>query len=200
MRRSRVLTVLSALALAPAPSAWAQQRLPDDAAVLAILKERVAIGRNPGIVVGLLDGGGRRVVAWGSTGRPGVALDGRTEFEIGSITRVFTATLLADAVARGEVTLDEPVARLLPASVQVPSYQGREITLVDLATHSSGLPSLPTNFHPANPANPYADYTVQQLYDFLSGYTLTRAPGERYESARAVAWLSTTAGNSTSFS
>ncbi len=184
----RILSVLTAAALATAAPA-AAQRLSSDSAVLALLKERVAIGRNPGIVVGLVDAGGRRVVAWGSAGKSEVALDGRTEFEVGSITKVFTAALLADAVARDELTLDDPVAKLLPASVKVPDYHGREITLVDLATHSSGLPRLPTNLRPANPANPYADYTVQQLYDFLSGYQLTRAPGERYEYSNLGAGL-----------
>jgi CubicO group peptidase (beta-lactamase class C family) len=40
---------------------------------------------------------------------------------------------------------------------------------------------MPTNFHPADQANPYADYTVQQMYDFISGYTLTRDPGALFE-------------------
>ena len=102
-------------------------------------------------------------------------------FEIGSITKVFTAAILADMVARGQVRLDDPVAQLLPATVKVPSRNGRRITLLDLATQSSGLPRLPTNFAPKDSANPYADYGDQQLYDFLSGYELPRDPGATYE-------------------
>jgi CubicO group peptidase (beta-lactamase class C family) len=71
-------------------------------------------------------------------------------FEIGSITKVFTASLLADMVAKGEVRLDDPVAKYLPTSVRVPSHNGKQITLIDLATQSSGLPRMPNNFTPAN--------------------------------------------------
>jgi CubicO group peptidase (beta-lactamase class C family) len=66
-------------------------------------------------------------------------------------------------------------------SVRVPSRGGREITLLDLATASSGLPPLPFNINPANPADPYADYEARDLYAFLSGYTLPRDPGAAYE-------------------
>ena len=101
--------------------------------------------------------------------------------EIASISKVLTGLLLASMVGQGEVTLDQPVAELLPASVHVPIHQGRAITLLDLATATAGLPRLPSNLQPANPADPYADYGAQDLYDFLSGYTLTRAPGATYE-------------------
>ena len=104
-----------------------------------------------------------------------------TVFEIGSITKVFTALLLADMVLRGVVAWDEPVARLLPASVHVPRFGERQITLLDLATHTSGLPRMPSNFHPADPGDPYADYTVGQLYDFLDDTMLSRTPGTAYE-------------------
>ncbi|HTI03760.1 MAG TPA: serine hydrolase, partial [Gemmatimonadales bacterium] len=110
-----------------------------------------------------------------------VGVAGTAVFEIGSITKVFTASVLADMVARGEVRLDDPVAKYLPASVHVPSYGGKQITLVDLATQSSGLPRLPTNFAPRDSTNPYADYTVAQLYAFLSSYQLPRDVGATYE-------------------
>jgi CubicO group peptidase (beta-lactamase class C family) len=101
-------------------------------------------------------------------------------FEIGSITKAFTGILLADMAARGEVSLTDPVSKHLPAGVTMPS-RGREITLLDLATHRSGLPRLPSNMSPADRSNPYADYTVQQLYAFLSGHTLGRDVGAQYE-------------------
>ncbi len=102
-------------------------------------------------------------------------------FEIGSATKVFTSLLLADMVQRGEVALDDPVVKYLPASVKMPQRNGRSITLVDLATHTSGLPRMPTNFTPKDNANPYADYSVEQLYQFLSGYQLTRDIDSQYE-------------------
>ncbi len=63
-----------------------------------------------------------------------------TVAEIGSLGKLFTAFLLADMVERGEVALNDPVQKYLPASVKVPSRGGKQILLVDLATHFSGLP------------------------------------------------------------
>ncbi len=102
-------------------------------------------------------------------------------FEIGSITKVFTASVLASMVARGEVRLDDPVARYLPPSVKAPTRGGKEITLAHLATHTSGLPRLPPDLQPSDPANPYADCTVDQMYQFLSAYALPRDIGAQYE-------------------
>lgn len=157
------------------------QNLPSDDEVRSILLDRVALGRNPGIVVGLLDANGPRVVSVGSSGKDGVALDGNTVFEIGSITKVFTAAILESMVEGGEVNFEDPVAGLLPGNVKVPSESGRWITLLDLATHLSGLPRMPSNFFPGDFENPYADYTVGQLYDFVSGYELERPIGSLWE-------------------
>lgn len=146
-----------------------------------IVRERVDRGRGGGIVAGVVFPDGRtRVFAYGKAGS-GKPLDSKSVFEIGSITKVFTSTLLSEMAQRGDVSLDDPVARFLPVTVTVPARGGRQIRLVDLATQTSGLPRLPTNLRPANPANPYADYTPKQLYDFLSSYTLTRDIGSKFE-------------------
>src|SRR4029078_9399783 len=123
----------------------------------------------------------QRVVAYGTSDVPGLPLDANTVFEIGSLTKTFTATILADMVLRGEVALDDPAQKYLPASVKVPSRNGRQITLLDLATHTSGLPKIPANLKQTDPQNPYASYSVQDLYDYLTSYTLTRDPGARFE-------------------
>ena len=134
------------------------------------------------MVVGAIDPRGRRVVAHGKleAGDPR-QLDGDTLFEIGSVTKVFTALLLADMVARGEVALGDPVGKLLSAEVKVPERGGRAITLLDLATHTSALPRMPANFAPKDPWDPYADYSIAQLNDFLSTHALTRDIGTQYE-------------------
>jgi serine-type D-Ala-D-Ala carboxypeptidase/endopeptidase len=140
-----------------------------------------------GIVVGVIEPDGRRVVAHGNPANGKLAnadpgtLDGDTIFEIGSITKVFTSLLLADMVNRKEVALDDPAAEYLPESVKMPERSGKSITLLDLATHSSGLPRVPSNLKPKDPRNPYADYSVDDLYQFLSGYTLPRDPGAEFE-------------------
>ena len=179
-RPSFCLAVLCLL-LASRP-AIAQQPFITDAQIQSIVDERVATKRAMGIVVAVLEKGKPpRIHTAGVSGLAGVPLDANTVFEIGSITKTFTGSLLADMVARGEVKLDDPVANYLPKSVTVPSRNGKQITLLDLATQSSGLPRLPDNLAPADLRNPYKDYTVQKLYDFLSSYKLTRDPGEKYE-------------------
>src|SRR5947207_5517447 len=75
-----------------------------------------------------------------------------------------------------EVTLDDPAAKHLPENVKLPERSGKSIELLDLSTHTSGLPPLPSNLKPKNAANPYADYSVDDLYQFLSGYKLPREP------------------------
>jgi len=157
--------------------------VPDDADIRAILAERIDLQRRGiGIVVGVIGETGRRVIVHGETRNgDGRLPDGDTVFEICSITKVFTGLLLADMVERGEVALGDPVAKYLPAGVGMPKRGGKPITFVDLATHTSGLPMMPNNLAPRDYANPLADYTVDQLYEFLGGHTLTRDVGERFE-------------------
>lgn len=132
--------------------------------------------------MGTIGPDGRKVVGYGALekGDPRV-LNGDTIFEIGSVTKVFTSLLLSDVVQRGQVALTDPVSKYLPAGVRMPQRNGKQITLQDLATHTSSLPRIPSNLKPKDPANPYADYSVAQLYEFLSSYELPRDIGSQYE-------------------
>ena len=157
--------------------------MPSDDEIRKILVERIDTGhQSVGIVVGVIEPGGRRVVSYGSFSttdkRP---VNGDTVFEIGSVTKVFTSLLLADMVQRGEVKLTDPISKYLPLEVKVPERAGRSITFEDLSTHTSGLPPMPSNLTPKDPDNPYADYTVEQLYQFLLSYTLPRDIGSKFE-------------------
>jgi len=178
--RGGVVPVIASLILSSA-NIFAQ--IPSDAEIRKILADRVyAQNLGIGIVVGVMDANGRRVFAFGGLSRnDNRRLDGETVFEIGSITKEFTSLLLTDMARRGEVALTDPVSRYVPEGIAVPERNNRKITLADLSTHSSGLPRMPSNFNPKDSANPYADYSVQQLYDFLSGYRLTRDIGTQYE-------------------
>jgi D-alanyl-D-alanine-carboxypeptidase/D-alanyl-D-alanine-endopeptidase len=155
---------------------------PSDSDIRDILVKRIDKEKQGvGIVVGVIDAKGRRIVSYGSLekgdSRP---LDGNTLFEIGSITKVFTALLLTDMAQRGEVKLNDPISKYVPATAKVPQRDGQQITLVDLATHTSGLPRMPANFRPKDPANPYIDYSDEQLYAFLSSYELPREIGVKF--------------------
>ena len=188
MRRFKIVVplALNLLAIAPAHAqsnvaSASARNFPTDSAVLAIIRQRVDDKRSAGIVVGMLEADGRtRVVAFGDPGPGQPPLDGNSVFEIGSISKVFTATVLAELVQEGKVSLADPVQKFLPAGVRVPSRNGKQITLGNLSEQNSGLPRLPTNFKPADPANPYADYRAPQMYEFLSGYQLTRDPGAQF--------------------
>ena len=142
-----------------------------------IVADKLAVG----IVVGIVDEHGTRIISYGKldngTDRE---VDGDSVFEIGSITKVFTVLLLQDMIDRGEMKLDDPVQKYLPASVRMPTYKGKPITLLHLATHTSGLPREVGNIlSPRSWRNPGADYTVEQFYDFLDHYRLQREPGTR---------------------
>lgn len=169
----------------------ANSPLPPDSAVLAALRARVDGGQAAGLVVALVDARGdahTRIVAYGR-GAGGAPLDAHSVFEIGSVTKTFTAAALASMAADGTVRLDQPVAELLPPGTVVPSRGGRPIRLVDLATQTSGLPRLPDNLAPRDPADPYADYDGARLLAFLARYRLPRDPGARYEYSNLGAGL-----------
>jgi CubicO group peptidase (beta-lactamase class C family) len=137
--------------------------------IAAILEARLS-GKpaDVGLVVGVVDADGRRIVCRGGTGRPdGGPPDGDTLFEIGSATKAFTGLLLADMAERGEIALGDPVQSFLPADVRLARLNGRPITLAALASHTSGLPHDADNYAPRDPANPFADYTVTRFYEFL---------------------------------
>jgi CubicO group peptidase (beta-lactamase class C family) len=157
--------------------------LASDAEIRKILVQRVDTDQQSvGIVVGVIEPKGRRVVAYGALDKDDKRpLNGDTIFEIGSVTKVFTSLTLADMVQRGEVALSDPIAKYLPPGVKVPERGGHTITLLDLSTQTSGLPRLPSNLVPKDPANPYADYSAENLYQFLSTYQLTRDIGSQYE-------------------
>ncbi len=133
-------------------------------------------------MVGLVGPGGEVYHGAGvlKLGKP-EPVDPDSIFEIGSITKAFTGILLADMVHRGEVKLDDPVRKYLPDSVRPPEEDSREITLADLATHRSSLPRLPSNMSPADPDDPYVDYTAEQLYAYLNDAKLPRPIGSAYE-------------------
>jgi D-alanyl-D-alanine-carboxypeptidase/D-alanyl-D-alanine-endopeptidase len=175
--RKTTLVSLAVLALASS-TAGAAPVLKDgfDAQVRPLIEGQWVTG----LVIGVIGQSGKELVyGYGRVALDGPARapDGDTLFEIGSASKVFTSLMLADLVERKRVSLDDPIAKWLPPTVKVPSWSGHAITLAHLSTHTSGLPRLPLNLAPKDPGNPYADYTVEQLYAFLSSYTLTREPG-----------------------
>lgn len=165
----------------PKPTATqAAWQIPSDESIRRLLAERMQ-HNGMGVVVGIVEPGGKRVVAYGSyaDGDPR-KLDGDTIFQIGSLTKVFTGLLLADMTARGEVALDDPANKYLPQDAQL-AERGRPIALVDMARHRSGLPPMPTNLSVRGRPDPYEAYTEQDLWRFVRTWQPTRSPGEAGE-------------------
>ncbi len=173
-----VLTVSGAAARSPAP------QIPTDSEILQFLTVRVDMQRRgTGVVVGIARPTADRIVAYGTLGLDDKRrVDGNTVFDIGSITKMFTALLLTDMVQHHEVALDDPASKYLPADrVTMPMRNGRQITLADLATHTAGLPLRPTNLTSSDPLNKYSGYSTDAQFAFLSSYKLPRDPGSQYE-------------------
>ncbi|MGG7664137.1 serine hydrolase domain-containing protein [Dyadobacter sp. BHUBP1] len=141
----------------------------------------IATGANVGVIVGVVKDGDRQIFSYGEK-EPGAPdpIEPTSVLEIASITKTFTAIALANMHLRGELNLDDPIEKYLPAEVKVPSFNGKKITLRHLANHTSGFPRLPSNIDD-DAYNPYIGYTEQKMYEFVNGYTLDREPGSKLE-------------------
>jgi D-alanyl-D-alanine-carboxypeptidase/D-alanyl-D-alanine-endopeptidase len=136
---------------------------------------------NAGMVIALLDDHGAKIFSAGKLDNgTDQEVNADTLFEIGSVTKTFTSLLALDMAKRGELNLDDPVAKYLPFSVRVPS-NGKQITLLNLAVQDSGLPFNATNFTGSNDEEQYDSYTVEKMYAFLSGYALKDPPGTKFQ-------------------
>ena len=153
---------------------------------------------NAAIAIGFIDPNGTQFYGHGRMSNTSNAtVDENTIFSIGSTTKVFTTTLLADMVNKGLIKLDDPIEKYLPSNITVPQYNGHKITIEDLVTHTSGLPEFPGNYCPSfDPANREVvdsvqyrkelmnctkNYTFAQFYQALSNMTLSREPGSKVE-------------------
>ena len=152
-------------------------------AIHAYLQQRVEAEKINGcIVVGIVDEHGSRVISYGKLDNgTDQEANGDTVFCLHSATGTFTCLLLQDMVELGEMKADDPVAKYLPKSVNMPTYHGKEITLRHLAKETSGLRrSLPDNLEPKRADKPFADFTIEKLYAFVSGCQLTCDPGTNH--------------------
>ncbi|WP_373549752.1 serine hydrolase [Haliscomenobacter sp.] len=160
-------------------SSFAQKALPAD--VIKNIETRINNGYSPSIAIGIIDKDGPQYYLFGTKTAGGQPVNEHTIYEIGSISKTFTGILLAQAILDGQVKADDPAQKHLPSSVKLPTQDGKQVTLGHLSDHTSALARMPSNFNPKDPANPYADYTVEQMYTFLNGYTLPRDIGSKYE-------------------
>ena len=114
-------------------------------------------------------------------GKGTAAPNSQTLYEIGSISKVFTSLLLADAVVSGRLKLDDPISTIMKELAEKNPRLGNQITFMQLSHHTSGLPVMPTNIKPADSTNPFAGYNRRMLTNYLLDAKLKRKPGEGYE-------------------
>lgn len=183
MKKSIIFLAFSLLA----NLVFAQKKLPAD--VSESIQKRIEYGHSPSYVVGIIDKDGPHYYAFGTKTIGGQPVNEHTIYEIGSISKTFTTILLAQMVIDGKLKLDDAAQNYLPAAVKMPTRDEKQITLGHLSDHTSGLPRMPSNFEPKNPANPYADYSVENMYAFLNSYTLTRDIGSAFEYSNLAAGL-----------
>jgi D-alanyl-D-alanine-carboxypeptidase/D-alanyl-D-alanine-endopeptidase len=154
----------------------------DDPALVAQLKARFENDRTGACVVAaVIEGAQVRRARFCANPKAQRILTDDTVFEIGSVTKTMTAFLVADLIESGAWTLDDPIARHLPAGTVLPRQGERQITVRDLVTHTSGLPALPARMRPADPANPYGTLSEQTLLASLADVTLSRPIGSQAE-------------------
>jgi serine-type D-Ala-D-Ala carboxypeptidase/endopeptidase len=125
-----------------------------------------------GVTIGVIDHSQRRAFSYGIARADSI-------FEIGSVTKTLTGLALAQLVEQGKVGLDEPVRPILFPDMASGST-GTEITLLDLATHRSGLPSVPDNLDPKDLSNPFADYDRVALHEFIANHGTVRPADAKY--------------------
>jgi len=125
-----------------------------------------------GVVIGVIDHGERRVITYGAARADSI-------FEIGSVTKTFTGLALAQLAVQKKVRLDEPIRPILFPDIAAKPDE-TEITLLDLVTHRSGLPSVPENLKPKDPGNPFSDYDRVALHQFLVSHGTARPADAEY--------------------
>ena len=156
-------------------SIWAQS-------LEELSKQRVDSNETPGIAVAIIEEGKSKFFYYGQSNLSTHELiTSKTLFEIGSITKTFTCSVLSYLVQRNELALSDLAQKHLPSSILLPEKNKKSITLLHLASAHAGLPRMPGNFSPADQSNPYIDYTEKELTAYLNNCELKNEPGTTYE-------------------
>lgn len=173
-------TIAGPAALSALPTAAQASAPAPDEALARLLRGRLE-HEGSGLVAAVVRG---ESVTWAGAGRRGggdaSAPGPDTPFELGSLTKTFTALILADMVVRRELALDDPVQSVLPGGLALRDSRGDPITFADLATHRSGLPRLPSNMRRPDGEDPY-DYSRDDLFAFVAGWKPTRPRQQQWE-------------------
>lgn len=137
-----------------------------------VLQHGVDTGVYRQLAVGWIDAGTRHTWFYGRRAQP----TAQSQFEIGSVTEVFTGLLLAEAAFQGQLRLDSSLSRFMPQGITLADQTLSNATLRDLAIHRAGLPVLPPNLFPTRMDDPYADYDSDDLLRLLVNWHTAKHP------------------------
>ncbi len=152
-----------------------------DKKVDSVLRPFIQQLNTVGVSVAVLKDGKVYYYGYGETAKGnGQVPSSSTIFEIGSISKTFTATLLADAINKGKISLDDAANKYLPDSIPPLIFDGVPVTIKTLINHSSGIPRMPDNFGD-NATDPYKDYDDSKMFSFYVHFKPIRKPGDKYE-------------------
>jgi len=189
----RHLLLPLALLLSTLPGLRADGTIPKEQ-LKAVLDEMCfQMSGAPGMMFGIVSGDETALISYGETAKGnGMAWSKDTVWPVGSVSKVFTTQMLAAMVAEGEVKLSDPLSKFLPKGSKVPDMEGRAINLLDLATHSAGLPRTIITEEEYDKAgitkNPA--YGMDRALKWLAENQLTHRPGTHYQySNYGFGWL-----------
>jgi len=177
LRKALACAMVMALgALLMSSGAQAKDKLLDEVVeftgALLFLQAKV-----PGLVIGAVRNGETSIAGFGQVSdQENLKPDGKTILRIGSITKVFTGAVLASLVADGTVKFTDPLQKHLNWGVDIPVKDGKQIRLIDLVTHTSGLPR-EIERPPSPPDNPFQTITKEAMIANLRRDPLLFPPG-----------------------
>ncbi|SDF79972.1 CubicO group peptidase, beta-lactamase class C family [Mucilaginibacter pineti] len=159
-------------------------RTPQDRAVDSVARAYFRDPNSTALSIGIIRNGKRYTYHYGEIKKgSGLLPIDATVYEIGSITKTFTATLLAQAVLAHKVALDDDIRKYLPDDYPNLSFNGSPVTFRDLANHTSGLPEMPENIgsQPGfDPLMPELNYDAGHFYVALHRVKLDTVPGSKF--------------------
>lgn len=156
-----------------------------DLRVDSLVRPYIQLQHTAGIMVAVIKNGKVETYSYGESkkGEKQLPDADKTMFEIGSISKTFTAILLADEVIKGKMSLEDPISKYLPDSIPNMAFNGVPITLKTLSNHSSGFPRLPMNLYQKgdDANNPYQNYDEKRMFTYLKNFKPYREVGVNYE-------------------
>jgi len=178
----RKLMLLCLIAVMPAGPGLAQERFKHEQKIISLVEPYLTHNKVNAVSVGVISNGQIWKKNFGTLDGEGTgAPNDKTLYEIGSISKVFTSMLLADAVESGTLKLDDPISTIMKELAQKNRTVGSSITFRHLSHHESGLPVMPTNIRPADATNPFAGYDRAMLTEYMLSVKPARKPGDGYE-------------------